>query len=239
LHTWQAAKLYFFSDTANISALDGKGPQYPWSEVSPSRNVSYGRLALESIANHRTQDYPGLLAEAALKNNDFGPLKDMKTRLVLGKSLVQTSTTADVFEGITADPLAFHRIRGYEPESSTVSAELGGPWAFYKQFWRAHDLVSVEHIFPPQMKAAISSAAVVPLLLHNNSAAPATFDVTVVAPNGWPTAKGAGHYPLRPHESRTVAITIPTPAQMGPSQPVHIIANGAELSIEITLTAKD
>lgn len=243
LHPWQAAKLYFFSDTTNVSALDGKGPQYPWSEVSPSRNVSYGRLALESIANHRTQDYPGLLAEAALKNNDLGPLKDMKTRLVLGKSLVQASTTGDVFDGVTGDPLPFHRIRGYDIDSSAaVSAELGGPWAFYQQFWKAHDLVSVGSIFPPQMKAGVSSEAVIPLLLHNDSAAAVTFDVTVGVPGGWAAAKGAGHYPLRAHESRTVAITIPTPAQVSAAQRVHLMTSGAaaaDLPVDITLTPKE
>jgi LmbE family N-acetylglucosaminyl deacetylase len=135
LQPWQPQKLYFFSDTANQAALDGKGPQYPWAEISPSRNVAYGRLALESIANHRTQDYPGLMAAEALKKDDLGPLKQMRTRLVLGKSLVPGSATGDVFEGVVAGPIPFKRVTGYEAEMrSGLSAELGGPWAFYREY---------------------------------------------------------------------------------------------------------
>lgn len=244
--TWQAQKLYFFSDTANPSALDGKGPQYPWDEMSPSKNVTYGRLALESIANHRTQDYPGLLAERALKANDFGPLKQMKTRLVLGKSLVNGSVTGDVFEGTVNSSIEFKRVRGYEPElSSGVSAELGDPWAFYQKFYKAHDLPGVREIFPPQMKAAISSEANIPILIHNSSGDAVSVDVNVDAPREWGSPKGAGPYPLRPHESRTLQISFPIPAQgVGTSQKVRVQVVGAnrtiaDLAVDVTIVAKD
>ncbi len=246
LSTWQAQKLYFFSDTANPSALDGKGPQYPWEEMSPSRHVTYGRLALESIANHRTQDYPGLLAERALKANDFGPLKQMKTRLVLGKSLVPGSITGDVFEGTVTESIEFNRVRGYAPEvDHGVSAELGDPWAFYRQFWKAHNLDGIGEIFSPQMKAAMSSEARIPILIHNGSGDAASVDLKVDAPSDWGTPKGTGRYPLRPHESRTLLISIPTPAQAdGHPQKVRVRVDGAtgtvaDLTLDVTVVTKD
>lgn len=242
LQPWQPQKLYFFSDTANPSALDGKGPQYPWDELSPSRHVTYGRLALESIANHRTQNYPGLLAERALKTNDMGPLKQMKTRLVLGKSLVPTSSlTADVFEGTTDSPIPFKRAHGYEPAAHhELSAELGGPWAFYQQFWPAHNLAIVPGVFAPQMSAAVSSEAVFPVLLHNDSAAPSTLELQVAAPSGWGSPKGNGQYALKSHESRMVTVSIPTPAQAKPAEKIHVHVTAqtgpvADLFLDVTV----
>ncbi len=185
LQPWQAQKLYFFSDAANPTALDGKGPQYPWAEVSPSRGVTYGKLALESIANHRTQDYPGLMAAEALKKDDLGPLKQMRTRLVLGKSLVAGSTLGDVLEGTVPGSIAFKPIHGYEPElTNDLSAELGGPWAFYRRFWKAHDLLGVQQIFAPQMKAELSSEASIPVLIYNRTEHDAVVEVAVAAPTG-------------------------------------------------------
>ena len=241
LRPWQPQKLYFFSDTANPSALDGKGPQYPWDEVSPSRNVTYGRLALESIANHRTQDYPGLLAEEALKKNDFGPLKNMKTRLVLGKSLVAGSTTGDVFEGTVAASLPFKRVHGYEPAvKNDLSAELGGSWAFYRQFWRAHDLTGVQEIFPPQMRAEPSAIASIPILVHNDSGEGVTVDISAAVPAGWGAPKGTGRYPLRPHESRAIEISLPTPSTAGVTRKVRVQVSGppaqiADLAVDVTV----
>lgn len=35
LRTWQAQKLYYFSDATNQAFLDGKGPQYKASDIRP------------------------------------------------------------------------------------------------------------------------------------------------------------------------------------------------------------
>jgi hypothetical protein len=241
LRPWQPQKLYFFSDTANPSALDGKGPQYSWEEMSPSRKISYGRIALESIANHRTQDYPGQMAIAALKQNDLGALEQMKTRLVLGKSLVPSLVTADVFEGTVAGAVPFKRARGYEPDSRNgVSAELGGPWSFYRQFWKAHNLESLQDLFPPQMKVEPSSFAKIPVLLHNDTAAEASLEVTATAPAAWGAPKGTGLYPVRAHESRAIEVTIPTPAKEPSPQKLEVQVKNpagkiANLSLDVVV----
>jgi len=245
LQPWQAQKLYFFSDTADPTALDGKGPQYPWTEVSASRGVSYGRLALESIANHRTQDYPGLMAAEALKKDDFGPLKRMLTRLVLGKSLVSGSVAGDVFEGTVVGAISFRRIHGYEPElTNALSAELGGPWAFYRRFWKAHDLGAAQQIFSPQMKAELSSDANIPVLVHNPTGQDVLVDVSAATPGGWASPKGVGRYPVRAHETRALEISVPTPAKATSAQRVLLRIAGPsgpirDLAVDVTVVTKD
>jgi hypothetical protein len=241
LRPWQPQKLYFFSDTANPAALDGKGPQYPWDEVSPSRKVTYGRLALESIATHLTQDYPGLMAAAALKANDLGPLKEMKTRLVMGKSLVGGSTGGDVFEGTVAGPIPFRKVQGYEAEErSGVWAELGGPWGFYTRFWKAHDLQRVSGLFPPQVRVALSSEVSIPVLVHNDTEEMETLEITAESPVGWGVAKGTGRYPVRAHENRAIRVSMLAPAKEGTEQELHVQVSGpkgkiSELMVAVSL----
>ena len=240
LRPWQPQKLYYFSDTANPAALDGKGPQYPWDEMSPSRHVTYGRLALESIANHRTQDYPGQLAVEALKKGDMGPLKGMRTRLVLGKSLVGGSVTGDVFED-TEPAVPFHPAEAYRPDERTgLWVELGGPWAFYRQFWKVHKLTSVENIFKPQVQVKLSSEVHIPVLIHNATGEPANVDVKATAPEGWGAVNGAGIYPVRAHESRMVEVSIGTPEKKEEAQPVRVSVTGpsgrvGDLSIAVSV----
>jgi LmbE family N-acetylglucosaminyl deacetylase len=237
LQPWQPEKIYFFSDAANTAALDGKGPQYPWDEISPSRNVTYGRLALESIAQHLTQDYPGQMALEALKQKDLGTLKEMKTRLVLGKSLVGGGMTGDVFEGVVAGPVPFQKASGFvAPARSGLSAELGGPWAFYQQFWKSHDLAHVGEIFKPEVRVGVSSAVNIPVLLHNDTANSSTFEVSAMAPAGWGAPQGAGKYSVRPHETVSVNISVATPAKESAAQKVTVsVARVAELSVAVSV----
>jgi hypothetical protein len=243
LRTWQPKKLYFFSDATNTAALDGHGPQYAWSEVSPSQRVTYGRLALESIAKHETQDYPGQMAAAALKQADLGALKEMKTRLVLGKTLVGGEVTGDVFEGITDAPAAFHKVPGYETEMrSGVSAELGGPWAFYKQFWKAHELMHVQEIFNPQVQVPASSEVYVPVLLHNNTGGDVNFELSASVPSGWGAALGVGTYMVGAHETVSADVSVPTPAKAEGAQQLRVNVSGssgkvAEFGVDVTVVA--
>lgn len=41
LHPWQPKKLYYFSDAAHRDFLQGQGPRYSASAISPSKKVSY------------------------------------------------------------------------------------------------------------------------------------------------------------------------------------------------------
>jgi LmbE family N-acetylglucosaminyl deacetylase len=45
LHTWQPKKLYYYTDATHFEFMNGKGPQYSMTDVSPSQLVSFARLA--------------------------------------------------------------------------------------------------------------------------------------------------------------------------------------------------
>jgi hypothetical protein len=113
LHPWQPKKLYFFSDASHSDFQEGQGPRYDPKAVSPAKGVPYTRLAAEEMAYHLTQGDAGVLAVDALKKNDL-KLFEQPEQLIFGKSLVQSSITGDIFEGITPVPIPYVRAHGYE-----------------------------------------------------------------------------------------------------------------------------
>ena len=131
LHTWQVKKLYFGSDASHQDFLAHHGPTYLASDISKAKGVSYGVLNKKAWGFYATQIDPLL---------DY--YANMPDYLILGKSLVKTSSVeADVFDGIDSAPIAYVAPPGYHPaQRAPVSLELGGPWAFYQQFQRAHGL---------------------------------------------------------------------------------------------------
>src|SRR5260370_17133727 len=65
---------------------------------------------------------------------------------VLGKSLVGGSVNGDVFDGITPGAIPFPRPDASpEPARADLSVELGGPYRFYVEFRRAHELLILLH----------------------------------------------------------------------------------------------
>ncbi|MFZ0594230.1 MAG: hypothetical protein WAM39_27490, partial [Bryobacteraceae bacterium] len=171
----------------------------------------------------------------------LGVLKQMRTRLVLGKSLVPGSVTGDVFEGVVSAPIPFRRARGYEAEGRNgFSAELGGPWVFYQQFWKAHDLPRLHELFKPEVRVGLSSEVSIPVLLHNDTGGNVKFEVTAAAPAGWSAPKGTGSYPLGPHQSRSIEISIPTPPKEEAAHRVQVRVNGpagkiADVSLDVSV----
>ncbi len=134
LRPWQPQKLYYFSDASHTDFLEGKGPQFSTTTVSPARHVPYYLLAAEEQSFHLTQDDTGQAAKAALASQDFHAFQP-PVRFILGKSLVKTTTTGDIFEGVVPGPIPFAPVLGFQPQSrSGLSIELGGAWAFYREF---------------------------------------------------------------------------------------------------------
>src|SRR5579875_2033801 len=127
LQPWQPKKIYYFSDASNQDFMKGKGPEYSTLDKAPSQGKPYYLLAAQEMSKHLTQGDTGQMAAQALKTGDFTYFK-MPVRMVLGKSLVGGSVTADTFEGVTHGVLAFRRDPGYTPEQKQGSfIELGGP----------------------------------------------------------------------------------------------------------------
>jgi hypothetical protein len=202
LQPWQAKKIYFFSDSANLEFLKGKGPEYSTLDTSPGKNETYYKLAAEEMLRHLTQDDTGQMAKQALATGDFSYFKT-PVYMALGKSLVGGSTTGDIFEGITPGPIPFAPVHGYRPQARQgVSIELGGPWSFYREFWRAHNLDQLaDYLKTPEVAVANAENVYVPILIHNDTDQPVEVTLTSTAPAGWKEVYGTARYPVRPHES--------------------------------------
>jgi hypothetical protein len=111
---------------------------------------------------------------------------NMPEYLVLGKSLVPAPVDGDVWAGIGEKPIAFVPMPSYKPAAvAGIGLELGGPWAFYRKFYAAHDLTSLATPVPPQSALSANRELWVPLLLHNNTDGSADITLHADLPPGW------------------------------------------------------
>ena len=214
---WQPKKLYYFSDASHTDFQEGKGPKYATDSMSPARKLPYYRLAAEEMAFHLTQGDTGQMAKEALAKGDFKYFLD-PVRLVFGKSLVKSTVTGDIFEGVEASPVPFARVHGYEaPRRAGISIELGGSWAFYRHFCPAHDVGHIPHLLTPEVAIGPGERLHVPLLLHNDTGETQEVKLTVALPAGWIEAAGTAAYQVRPHESYAVQVFLASPQKDAPA----------------------
>ncbi|HEV2399790.1 MAG TPA: PIG-L family deacetylase [Candidatus Sulfotelmatobacter sp.] len=208
LRPWQPKKVYYFSDASHFDFLKGAGPEYPTSDISPSRKIPYSAVAAEAWHFYKTQND---FNDAQLKE-----YSEMPVRLIFGKSLVGGTTTGDVFEGITATPIPYHRARGYEPSPAGMALELGGPWAFYQTFWPAHGIDHIGKLYAPEAQVAPGETLWVPLIIRNDTDAQAQVTLHPNLPAGWSQQPTATQYTVGPHDFYSVQLTItPSASQKG------------------------
>src|SRR5579884_1206406 len=212
LQPWQPKKLYYFSDASHTEFENGKGPQYKVEGVAPGRNVPYDRLSAEEMSAHLTQGDTGQVAKEALDKGDFKWFREPE-KLVLGKSLVGGTITGDIFEGVEPGRIAFAPPTPWKPVARTgVSTELGGPWAFYHDFWRVHDLKQLPGLLSGnEVLLGADEDLNVPILIHNDTGAPVSVTLTSTLPRGWKERRGMATYPVAPHETYPVYYVVRSP----------------------------
>ena len=228
---WQPQKLYYFTDAfedfgpywhdpAQLSPfrnnmLDGLGPTYETTAISPSRHSSYARLTVDQQLFYQTQE--AYLSQQALKSQNF---KDFEypVRLIFGKSVVGGSVTGDVFEEVSKSPAPFVRVRGYEPERpSALSFGIGDPWRFYQLFWKAHDLDHLAGLIPlPEAAVKFGETLHIALLACNHSADESEISITPALPAGWTDKTPFTSYPVRRGECYPIEAQIVAPASGKP-----------------------
>jgi hypothetical protein len=204
LRPWQPKKIYYFSDTTHFDFFQGNGPEYTTGNVSPSKKISYARIAANAWGFYKTQND---FTDAQLKE-----FTEMPVRLILGKSLVGGAASSDVFEGITGTPIAYVRNRGYEPPPAMVALEFGGPWAFYPAFWKAHGIEHLGKLYAPEAQVVPGESLWVPLILRNDTDSMKTFTLRTALPPGWTQRPNATLYTVGPRDSYAVRLTITAPA---------------------------
>ena len=215
LQPWQPKKIYYFTDAFEAfsqywhdkrvlspyrkNLVEGNGPEYLNSRLSPSRHVSYGRLAAEGQAFYLRQG--GHIGKEALARNDVSAF-ELPVHFIFGKSLVEGSGTSDIFEGIKPGPIPFTRIPGFEQQTHEgLSVQLDGPWRFYPEFWKAHNLEVMAKLLPV-LEVAIPRGGTlrVPLLIRNDTDNPEEVSLTAILPKGWTEKTGSAIYPVRAHD---------------------------------------
>jgi LmbE family N-acetylglucosaminyl deacetylase len=227
LHPWQPKKLYFFSDASHPDFLKGHGPTYLASDLSTSKKVAFSEINRLAWKDYATQ--------VDFDDKTLRSYTDAPEYLVLGKSLVPAATDADVWAGIENKPIAYVPQRAVQERSATgLSIELGGPWAFYKDFYPAHGLSSLENLVPPQTALSYGNELWLPLLLHNDSPEPADVTLHCDLPAGWKGDARNGSYHLQPHTTYPVQVFLTAPAADNPLSPQNLTwtigTNGSERS---------
>ena len=234
LRPWQPQKLYYFSDTSHPEALDGHGPAYPTSEISPSRGVPYYKVSAEEWKFHQTQDDVTGIATKAQATGDWKAMLAPE-RLVLGKSLVGGTPAEDVFAHGT-DSIGYVAAPGYR-SGSAPALQLGGPWGFYRDFWRAHALLGLDTLWTPEAEIGFDRLLHVPVLVRNDSPQAAQIPLRLNLPPGWradPAAPAALAVP--PHDVQSLDLLLRSPAGTEPAwQTLSVEATGERISLRVHL----
>lgn len=221
LQPWQAQKLYFFSDASDDKQFKGKGPSYPVTELSPKRNLLYWRIAMNEFRFHRTQysSYIDKLEKmtddelakiaAADKDGWAAPLQ-----LIFGKTLVPASATSDVLAATRMIPVPYARPTPLPAEKSTgVTLAIGGPWSFYEDFRRAHNLDQLPRAEIPEIATATGATLQVPLILRNDTNQLSDVSISPALPEGWTTKGASIQCRVAPGETIPVEIDLIAPGK--------------------------
>jgi hypothetical protein len=133
---------------------------------------------------------------------------------ILGKSLVKGSVTGDIFEGVIAGAIPYARARGYEAESrNRLALEVGDPFSFYQEFWKAHHIEHLSKLMPvPEMAINRGGTLHVPLLIYNDTQSSAEVRVTALLPKDWTLEAGAAIYPVAAGNSYPVLAVLHAPS---------------------------
>jgi hypothetical protein len=123
---------------------------YSNTELSPTQHAPYSKFAAQEASFYLTQE--GKVGADAVEKQDFRDF-DRPARLIFGKCLVGGSTTGDVFEGVIPGAIFWGRTSLPDQDKPKgVSLELGGPWKFYQEFWRVHNIEHLADLLPvPEM----------------------------------------------------------------------------------------
>jgi LmbE family N-acetylglucosaminyl deacetylase len=242
---WQPQKLYFFTDAFEVfspywhdpavqspfrkNLAEGAGPVYEATTISPSRHISYAELMARQQAEYATQEGP--IGAAALKAHDLR-LFEFPEHFIFGKSLVPGSVTGDIFEGVSAQPVPFHRAQPPQaPPSSGLTFQIGDPWRFYSSFWKAHGLDHLAALIPvPELAADFSEKLSIPLLACNRTEQSAAIAVTPALPPGWTDTTPFSRYTVPPGACYPILeqIAAPAPGKAGWQQLSWAAAAGTQ-----------
>ncbi|HEV2114762.1 MAG TPA: PIG-L family deacetylase [Terriglobales bacterium] len=235
LHPWQPQKIYYFTDASHEEFVKGKGPEYRTDEISPTRHVSYGEVVYEAWMHDKSQIGPEF-SEATVKEYLARPM-----RYIFGKSVVGGSPTGDIMENTKAEGVPWVPVMGHHAVAGPEEGlQLGGPWAFYRDFWPQHNLEHLGSLLAPETAMGTADFHLwVPLILRNTSGSAEQVSLQSSLPVGWTQTSEPMVYSLAAHEERPVSIFLVAPqSQKGSWQTLKFAAEAGGRSIgSVTLKA--
>jgi hypothetical protein len=95
-------------------------------------------------------------------------------------------------------------------QRSGISMELGGPWSFYRDFWRAHGLPLEGLLKDVGVNVVPGERIQIPLLLHNDTDQDVTLSIAASIPEGWSEAGGGGSYAVPAHQEVSLYVRAKT-----------------------------
>jgi LmbE family N-acetylglucosaminyl deacetylase len=241
LRPWQPKKIYFFTNARHHDWIKGQGPVYPSTTVSPSKHVPYYELRATELSYHQTQENAGPEGREAVYTSMVNLFK-RPVPFILGKSLVGGSRTGDIFEGITPGPIPYHAPAGYQPQQHEgVSVELGGPYIFYRRFWRAHGLEHLASLYPPEAGVGPGMEVSVPLIIRNDTGSVQKVSLTAAIPAGWKEESGSAVYPVAAHDTYPIRAIFVAPDGKRPEwqEITFKAATGGKTVSSVTLSVSD
>ena len=238
LAPWQAKKLYFFSDADNQKQFDGTGPAYSIREISPSQKKPYWRLALDAATPHLTQ-FPAEIGQlSSMSDEQLNKFMDDPQHswwtepmtLVFGKSVDGSDANSPVFPALEpASKQKGARVQsgGHSPLSDNGNVRLGGPWAYYADFCRAHHLQNLPALESPEIAVKGGTLLQVPFVLAHDPDGAQEFTVDARVPEGWKVSGGTGKLLLPKEKTTALRVEVETPETPG--------TDSANRSVEITV----
>ena len=222
LGPWQPKKLYFFSDRSDGALFREAGPRYRATDVSAATQAPYYQTAAASLANHLTQGTGARLATEAVKSGTYDRyLKAMAEfsgsadeQLILGKSLVGGTPTGDVFDGVGDRPVEWRPLQA-SPSGTVPTISLGGPWRFYREFTRVHEIEEATGLIGLELGVKPGSRIGVPIVIYNPGDE-SSVDLAVTLPSGWTEQSGSGSYTVPAGATSDLQIHLTAPATEGP-----------------------
>jgi hypothetical protein len=117
--------------------------------------------------------------------------------------------------------------------------QLGGPWSFYREFWKAHGLTQLNGLLPDVGVNVFPGERIqIPVLIDNGSDSEVTVTVRADAPSAWTEVTGSGAYLIPAHQSiefyvkaKTSAGPATGPATGPANSPQNLVLN-ADVPVE-------
>ena len=238
LTPWQPKKIYYFSDANDQKQFAGHGFAYSVREVSPSQKKPYWLLAMRSAQSHLTQFPDAIEKWSTLSDDEIQKAMSDPNKLwwsepetlIFGKAMVPgTKPTDEPFAG-TAASSDFHSelpttIIGRE--THRIELRIGGPWDFYAEFRKRHNLESLPTSSGPEIMVKSGTTLMIPMIVeHSPAMASSTLKISANVPQAWRVESGTGTFQL-PIEKMTalqldVAIPSLTREEVNSSKPQEI-----------------